>query len=40
MDSNLMTTHVLFDEYLGTLDNARADNEECRKETLGGEVIE
>lgn len=40
MDSNFVTTHVLFNEHLGTLDNARADNKECRSETLGGEVIE
>ena len=40
MDSDLVAGHVLLDEHLGTLNNARAYNEECRSEILGGEVVE
>ena len=40
MNGNLVTSHVLFDEYLGTLNNARAYDKESGNDILGREVIE
>lgn len=40
MNSNFVTSHVLFDEYCRALDNARAHNKEGGCELLGREVVQ
>ena len=40
MHRNLMALHVLLDEHVGALDDARADDEERRLEVFLGEVVE
>ena len=40
MHRNLVALHVLLDEHVGALDDARADDEERRLEVFLGEVVE